>query len=276
MSAIDAIFERIASDPNGQELRVELTAKDRKKLPASSYCGPGRSYPAHDASHARNCLSRASQQFKAGKLSKQQHDRIVACCRGKLGQGRSYGAVDGDALAWTLEAGDYRDLVDLRAEWIFDLDPTKPHRGWHGFRADLLRDYEDRAFDSQLPPPDVVERMAKLLAEGREAEAMRVERRVSSKALPGLDRSPRKNWIDNLPAVIKAAWHRSLIYRAAQHMAAKGMPVGRAIASAINWARHICSTGDVKQWPGLQQVKAISRAAACAALSVWATMKAAA
>ena len=49
----------------------------------------------------------------------------------------------------------------------------------------------------------------------------------------------------------RAAWNRSIIYRAAIHMVDEhGMPVGTAIASAINWARHICDTGDVKQWRG--------------------------
>lgn len=99
---------------------------------------------------------------------------------------------------------------------------------------------------------------------------------ASSAALPGLDRSPGKNWVDALPAPLKAAWHRSLIYRSAKHQAAKGRPVGIAIASAVNWAKHICATGDVKQWKGPQQVSPKSRAEACAAVATWNAMKAAA
>lgn len=40
---------------------ARLTAAQRKKLPASSFAGPNRSYPVNDASHARNALARVSQ-----------------------------------------------------------------------------------------------------------------------------------------------------------------------------------------------------------------------
>ncbi len=40
---------------------AKLTAKARDSLPASTFAGPGRSYPVPDASHARNALARASQ-----------------------------------------------------------------------------------------------------------------------------------------------------------------------------------------------------------------------
>ena len=49
-----------------------------------------------------------------------------------------------------------------------------------------------------------------------------------------------------------------------------------AIASAINWCKHIARTGDVKQWKGPQNVNPKSRAECVAALAVWAAMRAAA
>jgi hypothetical protein len=52
------------------------------------------------------------------------------------------------------------------------------------------------------------------------------------------------------------------------------MPVGKAIASAINWAKHIVATGDVKQWPGPQQVNPKSVGECASALATWAAMKA--
>lgn len=83
------------------------------------------------------------------------------------------------------------------------------------------------------------------------------------------------NWIDRLPAGMKAAWHRSIVYRAAVHMhQERGMAVGHAIASALNWARHIVRTGDVKQWPGPQTVNPKSVAECVAALALWESMKA--
>jgi hypothetical protein len=40
---------------------AKLTAAARKKLPASAFAGPGRSYPVEDKAHARNAKSRAAQ-----------------------------------------------------------------------------------------------------------------------------------------------------------------------------------------------------------------------
>jgi hypothetical protein len=40
---------------------AKLTAAKRNRLPDSAFLGPDRSYPAEDASHARNALARASQ-----------------------------------------------------------------------------------------------------------------------------------------------------------------------------------------------------------------------
>jgi hypothetical protein len=86
-----------------------------------------------------------------------------------------------------------------------------------------------------------------------------------------------QNWIDKLPAGLKAQWHASIIYRAAKHLHfERGMPVGMAIASSINWCKHIARTGDVKQWKGPQNVNPKSRAECVAALAVWAAMRAAA
>ena len=84
----------------------------------------------------------------------------------------------------------------------------------------------------------------------------------------------KNNWIEHLPAGMRAAWNRSIIYRAAVHMHRKGMGAGHAIASAINWARHIVRTGDVKQWKGPQQVNPKSVAECAAALALWESMKA--
>jgi len=78
-----------------------------------------------------------------------------------------------------------------------------------------------------------------------------------------LERVPGvQNWIERLPAALRAAWNRSIIYRAAVHM--------------VNGCEHIVATGDVKQWPGPQQVNPKSVAECVDALAVWESMKAAA
>ena len=40
---------------------AKLDAKERKALPGKDFAGPGRSYPIENANHARNALSRVSQ-----------------------------------------------------------------------------------------------------------------------------------------------------------------------------------------------------------------------
>lgn len=90
-----------------------------------------------------------------------------------------------------------------------------------------------------------------------------------------LSKTPQlDNWVDRLPAGVKAAWHRSIIYRCAVHLhRERGMTVGNAIASAINWCRSTLATGDIKNWPGPQQVNPKSLAEMASALALWETMK---
>lgn len=84
-----------------------------------------------------------------------------------------------------------------------------------------------------------------------------------------------QNWVDRLPAGLLARWHQTIIYRCAKHLHFdRGMPVGKAIASSINWTKHIAATRDVKQWPGPQVVNPKSVAECVSALAVWAEMRA--
>ena len=45
---------------------AKLTTAARKKIPSGEFAGPDRSYPIEDKSHARNALSRASQNASPG------------------------------------------------------------------------------------------------------------------------------------------------------------------------------------------------------------------
>ena len=49
---------------------AKLTAGARKKLPDSAFCGPDRSFPAHDAAHVRNGLARLNQSSLSGSAKK--------------------------------------------------------------------------------------------------------------------------------------------------------------------------------------------------------------
>jgi hypothetical protein len=58
---------------------TKLKAKRRNKLPKSKFALPGsRKYPIHDKRHASNAKSRATQQYKKGRISKSTKNRIHA------------------------------------------------------------------------------------------------------------------------------------------------------------------------------------------------------
>lgn len=60
---------------------AQLTYQQRKDLPTSAFCGPGRSYPAQDADHVRNGLARLGTF--GGKLSPKIRGRILGCLRAR-------------------------------------------------------------------------------------------------------------------------------------------------------------------------------------------------
>ena len=56
---------------------AELDAEKRKKIPESKFGLPEkRAYPVEDKAHARNAKARASQQQKAGRLTKAEEAKI--------------------------------------------------------------------------------------------------------------------------------------------------------------------------------------------------------
>lgn len=89
-----------------------------------------------------------------------------------------------------------------------------------------------------------------------------VVEKVSSRALPGLDRSPNKNWVENTGGL------PSYIDRIARHLhTEQGMTISHAIAAAIE---------TVKRWAaGGGGVKPDTRAQAQAAVAEWEAKRAA-
>lgn len=86
--------------------------------------------------------------------------------------------------------------------------------------------------------------------------------------LGALDRSPKKNWVENTGGL------PNYIERIAKRLHnEKGMPVGRAIATAVNAVKKMCAGGDLN-FPGAQNVNAKSRAQACKAVAEWEAKKA--
>ncbi|MCW1908635.1 MAG: hypothetical protein KIH63_004810 [Candidatus Saccharibacteria bacterium] len=61
---------------------TKLTATARKKLKKSQFAEPGdRKYPIEDKAHAKNALSRVTQQENKGNISKAAADKIRAKAR---------------------------------------------------------------------------------------------------------------------------------------------------------------------------------------------------
>jgi hypothetical protein len=48
---------------------MKLTASARKKIPASKFAGPGRSFPIEDKNHARAALSMVGRSEAKGNVS---------------------------------------------------------------------------------------------------------------------------------------------------------------------------------------------------------------
>jgi hypothetical protein len=63
---------------------AKLTSKARNALPKKEFAGPDKSYPIPDKSHAANAKARATQQFNAGRISKEVEKRIDAKANAKL------------------------------------------------------------------------------------------------------------------------------------------------------------------------------------------------
>ena len=63
-----------------------LTAAKRKKMPESSFAGPGRSFPVSDPTHARLAISGATRSERAGNISSSEENAIKAKARARLGK----------------------------------------------------------------------------------------------------------------------------------------------------------------------------------------------
>ena len=70
-------YELIAEFEGYPIEEAKLTYAARKRLPKSAFCGPERTYPAHDARHVRAGLQRLSQFGK--KLSPAIRKKIFRC-----------------------------------------------------------------------------------------------------------------------------------------------------------------------------------------------------
>lgn len=63
---------------------AKLTSKERKRIPAKDFAGPGRTYPDENRSHAVAAKGRATEMWEKGKISKSEMQRIHSKANEKL------------------------------------------------------------------------------------------------------------------------------------------------------------------------------------------------
>lgn len=65
---------------------ANLSAAQRKAMPASEFAGPGKSFPVNDKTHARLAISGATRAKNAGNISASTEASIKSKARAKLGK----------------------------------------------------------------------------------------------------------------------------------------------------------------------------------------------
>lgn len=60
---------------------AKLSTEERAKLPEDKFLGPGRTFPANDASHAKAAVSGATRSENAGNISASTASSIKAKAR---------------------------------------------------------------------------------------------------------------------------------------------------------------------------------------------------
>ena len=92
-----------------------LSYQRRKKLPSGAFCGPNRSYPAHDAAHVRNAFARLSQF--GGRLGRSTVSKIHACLMRKAKQ---FG-VEHKGCKWCKK----KESVEETVSWFINLPENR-------------------------------------------------------------------------------------------------------------------------------------------------------
>lgn len=150
-----------------------------------------------------------------------------------------------------------RNALPKSAYAIPDADPPKyPIHDLSHARNALAR-------VAQVGTPEEQAKVRKAVY-ARYPQLRQAQEATDSRSLPDLPNKKNKtNWVE------KAGGLPKYIERIAKHLHhEKGMPLGRAIAIAVNACKRMCASGDVN-FPGTQQVNAGSRAQACAAVADW-------
>lgn len=100
---------------------AKLTYARREKLPSGAFCGPNRTYPAHDVAHVRNALTRLSQFGK--RLKPAVRARILACLKRRA---KRYKIEVGETVAGKLCLAKWDETLDekTRKKMLIEIEET--------------------------------------------------------------------------------------------------------------------------------------------------------
>lgn len=100
---------------------AKLSYAKRQKLPSTAFCGPKRTYPAHDAAHVRNALARLSQF--GGRLKKGVRARVLACLKRRA---KRFNIEISETISGRLCLLRHDETLDpkLRKKWQIELEES--------------------------------------------------------------------------------------------------------------------------------------------------------
>jgi hypothetical protein len=100
---------------------AKLTYAKRENLPDSAFCGPNRTYPAHDAVHVRNGLARLGTF--GHKISTATRASILRCLKTRA---KRFGVEVSETNEGKLCLSKYDEELDAktRTKWLKEIEET--------------------------------------------------------------------------------------------------------------------------------------------------------
>jgi len=100
---------------------AKLSYAKRQKLPSTAFCGPKRTYPAHDAAHVRNALARLSQF--GSRLKKGVRARVLSCLKRRA---KRFNVEISESVSGRLCLLKYDETLDpkLREKWQIEVEES--------------------------------------------------------------------------------------------------------------------------------------------------------
>lgn len=101
---------------------AKLSYEQRQNLPESAFCGPNRTYPAHDAAHVRNGLARLGTF--GHRLAPATRKSILACLKRRAKQ---YNIEVSETAEGKIALARYDEELpeETRKKWLKEIEETR-------------------------------------------------------------------------------------------------------------------------------------------------------